>query len=84
MSEIKRDIDFRNLYKEMKELYPDIVELTDSEIENIKNQSDKESLEYKTSIYLAFIIAAMFFFDALAFLCSQTIFVVVFCNKLFR
>ncbi len=50
MAEIKPDIDFKTLYTEVKEPYPNISELTEQEIEKI--QSNKDTILDRTTLYL--------------------------------
>jgi len=62
MSNIRTVISFSELYKEVKDLYPNITDLTNLEIENIQNQSDKDYVTNKTNLYLTAVIAATVFF----------------------
>ena len=61
MSEVKNDTNFKDLYNEVKTLYPNVVELTETEVENIQSQSVKDNSIDKTNTYLLAIIAATIF-----------------------
>jgi len=58
MSENNKKIDFTGLYTEVKELYPSITELTDSEIKNIQTQFSNNQTIERTNNYIDSVICA--------------------------
>ena len=61
------NLKFINLYYSVKDIYPDIVSLSDQEIENIKTTTTKDISIYETNIYLKAALTAIIFFISLPF-----------------
>ena len=71
MSEAKNETNFNGLYYEVKALYPNVAELTETEVQNIQSQADKDILIDKTNTYLSAVIAATIFFLIFPFLATR-------------